>query len=298
MRVRPDSRANVVPRVPAVHHAVYVPPFATFGDVNLLVDLARTCRAGRLGRVLPLGPPALPGRRSVRRRLDRPGRDRGRDRTHPARTAHHAAPARRPWKVARESVTLDHLSAGRLVLGVGLGIDFWREFAGFGGEAADDPERRAARRRHRDHHATLVGRARDLRRVAAASRRRAVPAEAVADAAHPDLVGGALAAAPEPRAPRRALRRGRAVPARRAAHTRQRARAPRRDRTRTRERRHRSTCACTVRASKRPTSRLPASRGSWSRSFPRSRSPRSGASSSADPDGHDARRCDLMPPCA
>ncbi len=38
-------------------------------------------------------------------------------------------------------MTLDHLSAGRLVLGVGLGIDFWREFGGFAGEAVDDVER-------------------------------------------------------------------------------------------------------------------------------------------------------------
>jgi len=28
-------------------------------------------------------------------------------------------PRRRPWKVAREAVTLDHLSGGRLILGAG-----------------------------------------------------------------------------------------------------------------------------------------------------------------------------------
>src|SRR5215469_871903 len=32
-----------------------------------------------------------------------------------------AVPRRRPWKMARETVTLDHLSGGRLTLGVGLG---------------------------------------------------------------------------------------------------------------------------------------------------------------------------------
>jgi alkanesulfonate monooxygenase SsuD/methylene tetrahydromethanopterin reductase-like flavin-dependent oxidoreductase (luciferase family) len=32
-----------------------------------------------------------------------------------------ALPRRRPWKVAREAVSLDHLSNGRMVLGVGLG---------------------------------------------------------------------------------------------------------------------------------------------------------------------------------
>ncbi|WP_223291080.1 LLM class flavin-dependent oxidoreductase [Streptomyces avicenniae] len=39
---------------------------------------------------------------------------------------------RRPWKVARETVTLDHLSDGRFILGVGLGYPADSEFEDFG----------------------------------------------------------------------------------------------------------------------------------------------------------------------
>jgi len=39
---------------------------------------------------------------------------------------------RRPWKVARESVSLDHLSKGRLILGVGLGSVVKQDFKRFG----------------------------------------------------------------------------------------------------------------------------------------------------------------------
>lgn len=45
-------------------------------------------------------------------------------------------PRRRPWKLARETVTLDRLSGGRLILGVGLGAPSDVEFGRFG----EDPD--------------------------------------------------------------------------------------------------------------------------------------------------------------
>ncbi|MEN3609638.1 LLM class flavin-dependent oxidoreductase [Plantactinospora sp. ZYX-F-223] len=48
---------------------------------------------------------------------------------------------RRPWKVAKEVITLDQLSAGRAVVGVGLGVPE-TDFTGFGESA--DPRARAA----------------------------------------------------------------------------------------------------------------------------------------------------------
>ncbi len=50
---------------------------------------------------------------------------------------------RRPWKVAREVATLDHLSNGRMILGIGLGDGRGRDFSGFGEEP--DARVRAAR---------------------------------------------------------------------------------------------------------------------------------------------------------
>ena len=43
-------------------------------------------------------------------------------------------PRRRPWKLARETVSIDHLSNGRLVLGVGLGSPPETEYEQFGEE--------------------------------------------------------------------------------------------------------------------------------------------------------------------
>jgi alkanesulfonate monooxygenase SsuD/methylene tetrahydromethanopterin reductase-like flavin-dependent oxidoreductase (luciferase family) len=41
-------------------------------------------------------------------------------------------PRRRPWKLAKEITTLDHLSGGRVIVGVGLGVPPETEYAAFG----------------------------------------------------------------------------------------------------------------------------------------------------------------------
>ena len=99
-----------------MRHAVYVPPFASFGDVNLLVDLA--CAAEQAGwdgfflwdhLLYQDDVPFVDAWIA----LAAIAAATGSIRLGPLITP---LPRRRPWKVARESVTLDHLSAGRLVL--------------------------------------------------------------------------------------------------------------------------------------------------------------------------------------
>ena len=124
-----------------MRHAIYLPPIGAFGDVHRLVDLALAAeQAGWDGFFLwdhiqyeapvPLCDAWVA--------LSAIAASTSTIRLGPLVTP---LPRRRPWKVAREAVTLDHLSRGRLVLGVGLGIDFWNEFTSFSGEAGDDAER-------------------------------------------------------------------------------------------------------------------------------------------------------------
>ncbi|MGH2686406.1 MAG: LLM class flavin-dependent oxidoreductase [Actinomycetota bacterium] len=127
-----------------MQRSLYLPPFGTFGDARLLVELAVEAEgAGWDGvflwdHILPAEPHmpladawiALGAIAQATERI----------RIGPLVTP---LARRRPWKVAREAVTLDHLSNGRAVLGVGLGIDFWREFSAFDEPATDDGKRAA-----------------------------------------------------------------------------------------------------------------------------------------------------------
>ena len=61
-------------------------------------------------------------------------------------------PLRRPWKVASESVALDHLSDGRLILGLGAGA-VWMGWQGFPDEVTD-PRARAEMVAQRVHETT------------------------------------------------------------------------------------------------------------------------------------------------
>jgi alkanesulfonate monooxygenase SsuD/methylene tetrahydromethanopterin reductase-like flavin-dependent oxidoreductase (luciferase family) len=118
-----------------MRYALYVPNFDTFGNAQVLADLA--CEAEAAGwdgffiwdhlfgdGDSPSAPVADPwiclaaiAAQTKRIRL-------GALITPFAR--------RRPWKLARETVTLDHLSNGRLVVGAGIGGDWWREYSAFG----------------------------------------------------------------------------------------------------------------------------------------------------------------------
>lgn len=120
-------------------HGVHVPNLGAYGDPNVLVGLAVEAeQAGwdgmflwdhmlhRLGEVEAVVDPWVTlGACAARTERIRLG------------TLITPLSRRRPWKVARETVTLDVLSGGRVIFGAGLGSPRDAEFEAFGEEADD-----------------------------------------------------------------------------------------------------------------------------------------------------------------
>lgn len=126
-----------------MHFGLYIPPFGDLADPRRLAALAeRAERAGWEGMflwdhvlhrdVMPIADPwvALSAMACA---------------TSTLRIGAMVTPLarRRPWVVARQAASLDHLSGGRVVFGVGLGGDGWREFSAYGEPQA--PRLRAER---------------------------------------------------------------------------------------------------------------------------------------------------------
>ncbi len=101
---------------------VSLPNFGGDLSVRVLADLARRGRGG-LGRLFPMGPRpgALSGPGAGGGLLDRVDRDCHEHATQPLRPPRYPLPRRRPTKLVRETASLDQLSGGRLILGVGIG---------------------------------------------------------------------------------------------------------------------------------------------------------------------------------
>jgi alkanesulfonate monooxygenase SsuD/methylene tetrahydromethanopterin reductase-like flavin-dependent oxidoreductase (luciferase family) len=120
-----------------VKSGLFLPPFGSFGDPAVLVELAVASEAAGwdgfflwdhlVHRVDGPYVDAWIALAAIAARTER-------IRVGPMVTP---VPRRRPWKLARESVSVDQLSGGRLLLGVGIGTDHTREFSAFG-EPGDD----------------------------------------------------------------------------------------------------------------------------------------------------------------
>jgi len=128
-----------------MRHALYLPPFGRFADPAVVLDLARAAEAGGWDGLFlwdHIARPHEPQRTVVGDPwilLAAVATVTSRIRLGPMVTP---LARRRPQKVARESVTLDRLSGGRLVLGVGLGVNAGGELTRFG--ELDDDKARAA----------------------------------------------------------------------------------------------------------------------------------------------------------
>ena len=122
-----------------MYHAINVPNFGPFGEPRVMAELAQEAEtAGWDGMFIwdhgmwtapenfPVAEPWVTlGAMAMATKRIRLG---------PMVTP---LPRRRPWQVARQAVTLDQLSNGRAVLGVGIGGDWFGDYSRFG-ESADN----------------------------------------------------------------------------------------------------------------------------------------------------------------
>jgi alkanesulfonate monooxygenase SsuD/methylene tetrahydromethanopterin reductase-like flavin-dependent oxidoreductase (luciferase family) len=126
-----------------VRFAVWAPNFGVFADARLIADLAaRTEAAGWDGWFLWDHVVHISGKEPVVdpwMALALAATSTSRIRLGPLVTP---VPRRRPWNLARQAATLDRISGGRAVLGVGSGSERTPEFRGYGEET--DLARRAS----------------------------------------------------------------------------------------------------------------------------------------------------------
>ncbi len=120
--------------------AINTPNFGCFGDPRLMAELAHEAEGagwdgffiwdhigGDSEKALPMADPwvELAAMAMVTSRIK-------------LGTIVTPLPRRHPWKLARECLTLDHLSRGRLILGVGIGSDiFFKEYSSYNASPDD-----------------------------------------------------------------------------------------------------------------------------------------------------------------
>jgi alkanesulfonate monooxygenase SsuD/methylene tetrahydromethanopterin reductase-like flavin-dependent oxidoreductase (luciferase family) len=121
-----------------VQRAIHIPPFGELADVRVLGDLAGEAEEAGLDGVFVWDHIARPPERKLAAADTTVALASIAQRTHRVRFGALVTPLtrRRPQKFAREMVSLDQLGDGRLVVGVGLGVNSGGELERFG-ESAD-----------------------------------------------------------------------------------------------------------------------------------------------------------------